>query len=131
MRVPLRRTAPEASEHSHRTTLPPVLGRRRFDDLLRRQLDLFEADEEPLLSEAWILEGSTIHVVGTVGNRDLVLPSGRQWQAAGAARWALDRSVDTVRARFGREAVGYAAVVFSDVSAVPEEFRELAEKLTK
>ena len=29
-----------------------MLGRRRFDDLLRRQLDLFEADEEPLLSEA-------------------------------------------------------------------------------
>jgi hypothetical protein len=29
-----------------------VLGRGRFDDLLRRQLDLFEADEEPLLREA-------------------------------------------------------------------------------
>ena len=30
-----------------------MLGRdRRFDDLLRRQLDLFEVDEEPLLDEA-------------------------------------------------------------------------------
>jgi hypothetical protein len=29
-----------------------VLGRGRFDDLIRRQLDLFETDEEPLLREA-------------------------------------------------------------------------------
>jgi hypothetical protein len=29
-----------------------VLGRGRFDDLARRQLDLFEADETPLLGEA-------------------------------------------------------------------------------
>jgi DNA polymerase IV len=45
----------------------------------------------------------------------------------GMARWALDRSVDAVRARFGRDAVGYATVVFSDVGHVPEDFRELAE----
>ena len=29
-----------------------MLGRGRFDDLVRRQLDLFEADETPLLDEA-------------------------------------------------------------------------------
>jgi hypothetical protein len=29
-----------------------VLGRGRFDDLVRRQLDLFEIDGEPLLDEA-------------------------------------------------------------------------------
>jgi hypothetical protein len=29
-----------------------VLGRSRFDDLVRRQLDLFEVDAEPLLQEA-------------------------------------------------------------------------------
>ena len=29
-----------------------MLGRGRFDDLLRRQLDLFELDEESLLKEA-------------------------------------------------------------------------------
>jgi DNA polymerase-4 len=45
----------------------------------------------------------------------------------GAARWAADRSVDAVRARFGRAAVGYANVMFSDVGRVPDEFRELAE----
>jgi DNA polymerase-4 len=45
----------------------------------------------------------------------------------GSARWAADRSVDAVRARFGRAAVGYATVMFSDAGRVPEAFRELAE----
>ena len=48
--------------------------------------------------------------------------------ARGAARWAVDRSMDRVRARFGRDAVGYARVVFSDFGRVPDEFRELAER---
>ena len=47
---------------------------------------------------------------------------------AGAARLDADRSVDAIRARFGRGAIGYAAIVFSDVGRVPEEFRELAER---
>jgi DNA polymerase-4 len=46
----------------------------------------------------------------------------------GAARWAVDRSVDAIRERFGRSSVGYATVVFSDVDRVPEQFRELAER---
>lgn len=48
--------------------------------------------------------------------------------AAGSARWAVDRAMDAIRARFGRAAVGYAAVVFSGAGSVPEEFRELAER---
>jgi DNA polymerase-4 len=52
----------------------------------------------------------------------------RPGTAAGAARWALDRSVDGVRDRFGRKAVGYASVALSGTGAVPDEFRELAEK---
>lgn len=47
--------------------------------------------------------------------------------ATGAARWALDRAIDKVRARFGRDALGYAAVVFREGGGVPDEFRELAE----
>jgi hypothetical protein len=35
-----------------RTTLRRVLGRSRFDELVRRQLDLFEVDAEPLHQEA-------------------------------------------------------------------------------
>jgi DNA polymerase-4 len=46
---------------------------------------------------------------------------------AGAARWALDQASDKVRARFGREAVGYARVALSDRGGVPDGFRELAE----
>ncbi len=53
--------------------------------------------------------------------------NGRPASALDSARWALDRSVDAVRARFGREAVGYATIVFSDAERVPEAFRELAE----
>jgi len=48
--------------------------------------------------------------------------------ARGAARWLADRSVDAIRARFGRDAVGYATVMMSDARGVPEAFRELAER---
>ena len=47
---------------------------------------------------------------------------------AGAARWALDRSVDGVRRRFGRDAVGYASVALGRQGSIPDEFRELAER---
>jgi DNA polymerase-4 len=46
----------------------------------------------------------------------------------GAARWVLDRAVDSVRERFGREAVGYGSVALGESRSVPDEFRELAEK---
>lgn len=44
-----------------------------------------------------------------------------------AAHWGLDRSVDVIRARFGRDAIGYAEVTLSNEDRVPEAFRELAE----
>jgi DNA polymerase-4 len=52
----------------------------------------------------------------------------RPGSPAGAARAAVDRSVDEVRRRFGRGAVGFASVALSDVARVPDEFRELAER---
>ncbi len=52
----------------------------------------------------------------------------RPGTARGAARWVLDRAVDTVRDRFGREAVGYGSVELGDERSVPDDFRELAEK---
>jgi DNA polymerase-4 len=51
----------------------------------------------------------------------------RAGSPAGASRWAVDRSVDAIRRRFGRAAVGYAGLVLSDEGWVPEAFRELAE----
>jgi DNA polymerase-4 len=46
---------------------------------------------------------------------------------AGGARRQADRSMDAIRARFGRDAIGYATVVFSHAGGVPEAFRELSE----
>src|ERR1700674_3373933 len=51
----------------------------------------------------------------------------RPGAAAGSARWALDRTMDQVRARFGRDALGHAAVVFRAEGGIPDAFRELAE----
>ena len=45
-----------------------------------------------------------------------------------ASRWGVDRSVDAIRDKFGRSAVGYAAVALSNADRVPEEFRKLAER---
>ena len=45
-----------------------------------------------------------------------------------AARWAIDQSIDAVREKFGRAAVGYASTTLSRYTSVPEEFRELAER---
>jgi DNA polymerase-4 len=52
----------------------------------------------------------------------------RPGTAKGAARWVLDRSVDRVREKFGRDLVGYGSVALGDRRSVPDEFRELAEK---
>jgi DNA polymerase-4 len=51
----------------------------------------------------------------------------RAGSTVGSARWAVDHSVDAVRQKFGRSAVGYASVALSRHGSVPDEFRELAE----
>ena len=60
----------------------------------------------------------------------LLLPDDaiRPGSPTGCARWAVDHSMDAVRLRFGRSAVGYASVSLSDMANVPDEFRELAER---
>jgi DNA polymerase-4 len=58
---------------------------------------------------------------------DLPDASRRPGAPAGATRWAVDRSMDQVRDRFGRPAVGYASVALSRDRSVPDAFRELAE----
>jgi DNA polymerase-4 len=51
----------------------------------------------------------------------------RPGSATGSARWALDRSMDAVRTRFGRDAVGYLPALARS-AGVPDDFRELAER---
>ena len=50
----------------------------------------------------------------------------RPGSATGAARRAVDGAMDQVRTRFGGDAVGYLPAM-SRATAVPDEFRELAE----
>jgi DNA polymerase-4 len=52
----------------------------------------------------------------------------RPGTATGMARWTADRAVDTIRDRFGWDAVGYGSVMLGLFRTVPDEFRELAEK---
>ncbi len=51
----------------------------------------------------------------------------RPGSATGAARRAVDGSMDAIRTRFGGDAVGYLPAVLRRSGAVPDEFRELAE----
>lgn len=51
----------------------------------------------------------------------------RPGTTSASARWAVDRSMDVVRSRFGRDAVGYARAAFARGAGVPDAFRELAE----
>jgi DNA polymerase-4 len=45
-----------------------------------------------------------------------------------SSRWGVDRSIDAIRDKFGRTAIGYATVALSASERVPEEFRALAER---
>jgi DNA polymerase-4 len=61
---------------------------------------------------------------------ELDLPPQDPWRPgtdAGAARRAVDGSMDRIRSRFGGDAVGYLPVVLRNAGVVPDEFRELAE----
>ncbi len=52
----------------------------------------------------------------------------RPGSGRGMARWAADRAVDRIRQRFGWDAVGYGSLALGPPRAVPDAFRELAEK---
>ena len=59
---------------------------------------------------------------------DLAGDARRPGTRRGASRWSADKAMDTVRGRFGWDAIGYANVVLEGRRSVPDGFRELAEK---
>lgn len=76
-------------------------------------------------SVSQLTEGHCLQLELPLGPADLT----RRWPThTKAARFSLDRSIDAVRDRYGRGAVGFAAVRFGEADRVPEEFRELAER---
>lgn len=89
--------------------------------------------DHPAEREITLLAVSVSNLVSE-GALQLELPLGlhdqryRPGTPPGAARWAIDRSLDEVRGRFGRRAVGYARAALTAGAGVPEEFRELAER---
>ena len=104
---------------------------RTFPDPIAATLTLTEAAialvrqglaDHPDQREISLLAISVSHLVDQPAIQlDLLRPNTH------SERWALDHSVDAVRTRFGKGAVGYARVAFDRATSVPDEFRELAE----
>ena len=76
------------------------------------------------ISVGHLVQHDALQLELAVGDDD---PS-RMATQSGAARLAVDQSMDAVRERFGTAAVGYGAVVLGKRRLVPDEFRELAER---
>lgn len=80
------------------------------------------------------LLGISVSHLETFAGMQLDLPLGldderrRPGTQQGAARWDADCAMDTIRDRFGWEAIGYGSVVLGSSRSVPDGFRELAEK---
>ncbi len=116
---------------SRSTTLPwPIATTRTLTDV-GVSLAMGALADHPDEREITLLSVSTSQLVAAA-SLQLVLPldGGEEHDPGtvrGSARWALDRAMDDVRARFGRAAIGYAPVVFREGGGVPDEFRELAE----
>ncbi|MDD9207031.1 DNA polymerase IV [Georgenia sp. 10Sc9-8] len=90
-----------------------------------------EGEERRAAAEISLLAISVSNLVAQHAVQlELPLPPPDPWRpgsVTGSARWAVDRSMDEVRARFGRDAVGYLPAALERTGGVPDDFRELAE----
>jgi DNA polymerase-4 len=80
--------------------------------------------QHPEESKISLLAISVTHLMRE-SDFQLALPLG---SPRAVMRCAADRAVDTIRERFGWQAIGYGSVVLSLDKGVPDEFRSLAEK---
>jgi DNA polymerase-4 len=114
-------------------TVPVAVAATRTVADLATELALSALADHPEEREVSLLAIAVSNLVPDAGLQ-LELPFGlagddlRPGTVTGAARWAADRSIDAIRDRFGRAAIGYAGVHLGDGSTVPDEFRELAER---
>jgi DNA polymerase-4 len=127
--VRVRFASMRAVTRSH-TGVYPVCSTLTLTEIAERLVDKALSDH-PTEFQISLLAISVSNLVDQpVLQLELPLPPDdpeRPGSRIGAARWAIDHSVDDVRRKFGRSAVGYASVVLSDRRSVPDEFRELAE----
>ena len=112
-------------------TLPePVAATLTLTEISER-LAWCAIDEAPPACEITLLAVSVSNLtVQRAIQLELDLPPQDPWRPgteAGAARRAVDGSMDQIRTRFGTAAVGYLPVVLRQGGSVPDEFRELAE----
>jgi DNA polymerase IV len=113
-------------------TVPVAISATVLLTELATELTNVALTDHPLEREITLLAVSVSNLVDEIALQlELPLSLGdggyRPGTTVAAALWAVDRAMDAVRLRFGREAVGYAGNVYSDVERVPEAFRELAE----
>ena len=127
--VRVRFASMRAVTRSH-TVAHPVSTTLTLTELAER-LVMNAVRDHPEESEISLLAISMSNLVGqSVLQLELPLAPDdpeRPGSRSGAARWAVDHSIDEVRRRFGRDAVGYASTALSEHARVPDEFRELAE----
>lgn len=113
-----------------RTLTQPVAATLTLTEIAER-LAWSAVDERPGC-EITLLGVAVSHLVTQRAVQlELDLPPQDPWRPGtvpGAARRAVDGSMDRVRDRFGRDAVGYLPAVLARGASVPEEFRELAER---
>lgn len=113
-----------------RTLTQPVAATLTLTEIAER-LAWAAIDERGPDSEITLLGLSVSHLATQRAVQlELELPPQDPWRpgtAPGAARRAVDGSMDRIRTRFGRDAVGYLPAVLARGASVPEDFRELAE----
>jgi DNA polymerase-4 len=101
------------------TEVADQLAHSAVADNREREITLLAVSVSNLRPEHSLQLELPLHPRGTEGRPESVVEAGR---------WGVDRSIDAIREKFGRSAVGYAAVSLSEAGRVPEEFRELAER---